>query len=126
MPLFWKNCIFGWFLGFFSKLVSSIELILSPFSQCLSRACFDRSATTLIFDPIMGIFKISKVRYEGQIWKQCKWHSILLERYLRLKSQYPGSVVPLAMFDPIMGIFKFSNHFPLMKIFLRFLGHFYT
>ena len=68
---FLKKCVFGWFLGFFSKLVSPIELILSPWSQCLSRACFDRSldrsATTLNFDPIMGIFKISKVKYEGQI-----------------------------------------------------------
>ena len=29
---FLENCIFGWFLGFFSKLVSPIELIFSPLS----------------------------------------------------------------------------------------------
>ena len=64
---FLKNGILGWFLGFFSKLVSPIELIFSPLSQCLSRDCFDRSlnrsATTLKFDPIMGIFKFSDPRW---------------------------------------------------------------
>ena len=65
--IFSEKWHFGWFFGFFSKLVSPIDQILSPLSQCLSRACFDRSlnrsATTLKFDPIMGIFKFSDPRW---------------------------------------------------------------
>ena len=58
---------FGWFLGFFSKLVSPIELQFFSLAQCPSRTSFDRShhrsATIFNFDPIMGIFKISDPRW---------------------------------------------------------------
>ena len=67
---FFRKVTFWVVFGIFSKLVSPIELILSPLSQCLSCACFDRSldrsATTLIFDPIMGIFKFSDPPYMGK------------------------------------------------------------
>ena len=40
---FLKNSIFGWFWGFFSELVSPIELILVSLVQCPLRTNFDRS-----------------------------------------------------------------------------------
>ena len=53
---------FGWFLGFFSKLVSPIELQFLSLAQCPSRTSFDRShhrsATILNFDPYIVIFQI--------------------------------------------------------------------
>ena len=80
---FLENCIFGWFLGFFSKLVSPIELILFPLSQCLSCACFDRSlnrsATTLNFDPYIVIFQIFRPHVRG------------VKRTFRQKPKFPPS-----------------------------------
>ena len=77
---FLKNCIFGMFLGFFSKLVNPIELIHSLLSQCLSRACFDRpldrSATTLNFYPYIVIFKIFRPHVRGvkrTFWQKQKF-----------------------------------------------------
>ena len=67
---FQKNGIFGWFFGFFSSLVCPIELILFSLDLYFSPDRFWYPymdfTTTLIFDLIMGIFKILKVRYEGQ------------------------------------------------------------
>ena len=58
LPIYIYIRTFGGFLGFFSELVSSIELQFFPLVQCLSRACFDRSLdrskTSLTFDPGLG------------------------------------------------------------------------
>ena len=68
--IFLKFGISGWFFGFFSSLVCPIELILFALVLYFSPDRFWYPyidfTTTLIFDPIMGIFKISKVRYKGQ------------------------------------------------------------
>ena len=68
--IFKESGTFGWFFGFFSSLVCPIELILFSLDLYFSPDRFWYPymdfTTTLIFDPIMGIFKISKVRYKGQ------------------------------------------------------------
>ena len=56
---------------------ASLALVLS-FDRSL-----DRSATTLNFDPIMGIFKISNSRYEGQIDGN---HLLSIENSLKISS----------------------------------------
>ena len=77
LPTYIYMGIFGGFLGFFSKLVSPIELQFFPLAQCLSRACFDRSldrsTTTLIFDPIIVDFQILRWPAGGSKFTESMW-----------------------------------------------------
>ena len=78
--IFLENCIFGWFWGFFSKLVSPIELILSSLVLYFSPDRFwypyIKFTLILIFDPYIVIFKIFRPHVRGvkqTFWQKSKF-----------------------------------------------------